>query len=73
MGLMIGLYTPVSAKIATSALRGAVLGLVVSFSLYAATNFLDTPGFMAGIVYGVIIDLTCTVIAGRHPHSTPGR
>jgi len=60
MGLMIGFYTPVSRKLLHSALRGGLLGLIVSFSLYSATDFLDTPGFIAGIFYGIIIDVICT-------------
>jgi hypothetical protein len=60
MGLMIGFYTPASKKLSTAALRGGILGLVVSFSLYSATDFLDTPGFIAGIFYGIIIDVICT-------------
>jgi len=57
---MIGFYTPVSRKLLHSALRGGLLGLIVSFSLYSATDFLDTPGFIAGIFYGIIIDVICT-------------
>jgi hypothetical protein len=60
MGLMIGFYTPASKKLSTAAIRGGLLGLIVSFSLYSATDFLDTPGFIAGIVYGVIIDISAT-------------
>ena len=60
MGMMIGFYTPISTKIAHSAIRGGLLGLIISFSLYAATDFLDPLGFIAGIFYGVIIDIICT-------------
>lgn len=60
MGLMIGFYTPVSNSLTIAALRGGILGLIVSFSLYSATNFIDTPGFIAGIVYGIIIDVLAT-------------
>ncbi|MBN2857708.1 MAG: hypothetical protein JXN63_04840 [Candidatus Delongbacteria bacterium] len=60
MGLMIGFYTPVSNSLTTGALRGGILGLIVSFSLYSATDFIDTPGFIAGIVYGIIIDVLAT-------------
>ena len=60
MGMMIGFYTPISTKIAHSAIRGGLLGLLISFSLYVATDFLDTVGFIAGIFYGVIIDIICT-------------
>jgi len=60
MGLMIGFYSPVSNRIMNSLLRGALLGLLVSFSFYVATDFLDLTGFLAGIFYGVIIDIICT-------------
>lgn len=63
MGLLIGFYTPKSSNITHAALRGGVLGLAMSFSLYTASGFIDTPGFMAGIVYGVIIDIICTKYA----------
>jgi hypothetical protein len=60
MGMMIGLYSPSSKKIIHAALRGAVLGLTVSFSFYVATDFFDSTGFIAGMFYGVIIDIICT-------------
>jgi hypothetical protein len=60
IGMMIGFYSPVSTKIAHTAIRGGLLGLIISFSLYVATDFLDPLGFIAGIFYGVIIDIICT-------------
>lgn len=60
MGMVIGFFSPVSKKIIRAVLRGAVLGLIVSLSLYAASDFLDFTGFIAGIIYGVIIDMVCT-------------
>jgi hypothetical protein len=36
--------------------RGALLGLLVSFAFYSSTGFEDIVGFIAGIVYGVIIE-----------------
>jgi hypothetical protein len=33
-----------------------VLGALVSFAFYSATEFLDLMGFMAGLVYGCIIE-----------------
>ena len=36
--------------------RGAFLGLLVSFAFYSSTGFRDVIGFIAGIVYGVIIE-----------------
>jgi len=35
---------------------GAFLGLLVSFAFYSSTGFKDVIGFMAGIVYGIIIE-----------------
>jgi hypothetical protein len=60
MGMIIGFYSPISKKIIQAALRGASLGLIVSLSFYVATDFLDSTGFIAGIFYGVIIDIICT-------------
>lgn len=36
--------------------RGALLGMLVSFAFYSATGFDDGVGFLAGIVYGIIIE-----------------
>ena len=61
MGLVIGL---ISSSIKSNSkyvlLRGAFFGLIISGSFYLATDFKDTPGFFAGIVYGVIIDFVAT-------------
>jgi len=58
MGLVIGLAG--SLKLIKGKfnplLRGILLGLIVSFSFYVATDFRDLTGFIAGIVYGIIID-----------------
>lgn len=55
MGLVIGLPWP---KIGMPKLlaRGAVLGLIISFAFYSSTGFADVVSFLAGIVYGVIIE-----------------
>jgi hypothetical protein len=42
-------------------MRGALIGLLVSFAFYSSTGFQDPIGFAAGIVYGVIIES----VAGR--------
>jgi hypothetical protein len=56
MGLVIGLFTrPHAIKVAV--LRGIILGGVVSFAFYSSTEFFDLTGFLAGIVYGIIIEL----------------
>lgn len=39
-----------------SLLRGVVLGLLVSFAFYSATGFTDPISFLAGILYGVILE-----------------
>lgn len=55
MGIVIGLaWSKLSTKKAIA--RGAILGLLVSFAFYSATGFADLIGFIAGIVYGVIIE-----------------
>ncbi|MFA6807655.1 MAG: hypothetical protein WCR27_01555 [Eubacteriales bacterium] len=36
--------------------RGALLGLIVSFAFYSAVGFTDAVSFLAGIVYGIIIE-----------------
>lgn len=40
--------------------RGTIIGLTISFSFYVSTNFRDPKGFIAGIVYGIIIDYIST-------------
>ncbi len=55
MGIMIGLasYTNNLPKLL---IRGTVLGFLVSFAFYSAIGFHDVISFLAGIVYGVIIE-----------------
>lgn len=55
MGILIGAsWNRVSLN--KSLLRGAGFGLLVSFAFYATSGFQDPVSFMAGIVYGVIIE-----------------
>lgn len=42
---------------AKRAVRGGVLGLMVSFAFYATTGFVDPVSFIAGVVYGIILEL----------------
>ncbi len=37
-------------------LRGALLGLIVSFAFYSSTGFHDHVSFVAGIIYGIILE-----------------
>ena len=55
MGLVIGLAAA-TADLAKALGRGALLGLLVSFAFYSSTGFDDGVGFLAGIVYGIIIE-----------------
>ncbi|GAU78831.1 hypothetical protein [Fusibacter sp. 3D3] len=36
--------------------RGALLGLLISFAFYSSTGFQDPISFVAGIVYGMILE-----------------
>ncbi|PIZ52451.1 hypothetical protein COY27_00455 [Candidatus Woesearchaeota archaeon CG_4_10_14_0_2_um_filter_33_13] len=62
MGLVIGLahYYKIKNNTRNVLLRGTFFGLIISGSFYLATSFKDTPGFFAGIVYGIIIDYVAT-------------
>ncbi len=55
MGLVIGLFSS-NYKLRFLLLRGAIVGALVSLAFYSATGFSDLIGFLAGIVYGVIIE-----------------
>jgi len=55
IGLAIGAPWDTTSK-SKALLRGAILGLMVSFAFYSATGFKDPVSFIAGIVYGVILE-----------------
>jgi hypothetical protein len=55
MGIMIGLASR-SRDLLKAAGRGALFGLLVSFAFYASTGFSDIVSFLAGIIYGMIIE-----------------
>ncbi len=57
IGLFIGLLVSIKNPYHL-ALRGAFVGLLISFAFYSATEFLDLTGFLVGAVYGVIIEFT---------------
>lgn len=58
MGLVIGLAGrwKLASGAANWILRGALLGLLVSFGNYLSTGLSDPVTFVAGIFYGVIIE-----------------
>jgi len=55
IGLAVGAPWMVTSRSKTL-LRGAFLGLLVSFAFYSATGFQDPVSFVAGILYGVILE-----------------
>ncbi|WP_028829281.1 hypothetical protein [Proteocatella sphenisci] len=57
--VIIGLAVGAPWEITTrnkSLLRGALLGLAVSFAFYSSTGFQDPVSFVAGILYGLILE-----------------
>jgi hypothetical protein len=56
MGMVIGAIKE-EAGTAGLILRGALIGLAVSFAFFSTAGFSDVVSFLAGIVYGVIIEL----------------
>jgi len=54
-GLAVGAPWTVSDR-KKALLRGALLGLLVSFGFYSATGFQDPVSFVAGAVYGVLLE-----------------
>ncbi len=55
IGLVIGAPWPATSR-NKSLIRGAILGLLVSFAFYSSTGFKDPISFIAGVVYGVILE-----------------
>ena len=62
MGLVIGLL-PVWDNPIKFSVRGLLIGLLISFAFYSATDYLDLMGFFAGGVYGIIIEWTTKKIS----------
>jgi hypothetical protein len=64
MGLVIGLaWNKLNTLQAIG--RGAILGLLVSLAFYSSTGFEDAIGFVAGIVYGIIIEYAALRMAKK--------
>ena len=59
MGLVVGAPWPDTNR-KTALLRGALLGLLVSFAFYSSTGYADPISFVAGIIYGVILEAYLT-------------
>ncbi len=55
LGLVVGAPWVVTSR-KKAVLRGALMGLLVSFAFYSSTGFQDHISFLAGIIYGVILE-----------------
>lgn len=55
LGIVIGLISPVQI-LKWRYLRAGLLGIIISFSFWSATGYQDIIGFLAGIVYALIIE-----------------
>lgn len=64
MGVFIGLAVGRLSTLQTIG-RGALLGLLVSFAFYSSTGFYDAVGFIAGIVYGIIIEYVALKLGSK--------
>jgi len=53
------------SKWLNSTLRGIIFGFLVSLQFYLTTSLLDLPTFLAGLVYGIVIDLLSTLLTQK--------
>lgn len=65
MGMTIGL-APTVAFIPKGLLRGAVIGLLVSFAFFISTGMNDVIGLVAGLFYGIIIEYIAARFSSSH-------
>lgn len=69
MGLAIGLASPLvlfkNSLTLNSLVRGLLLGFLVSLAWFVDTGWVDPLGFLAGLVYGVIIDVVATKFSSQ--------
>jgi len=64
LGLLVGAPWPKVSR-NKALLRGALFGLLVSFAFYSSTGFADHISFIAGVVYGVILEAWLSRIENR--------
>lgn len=68
IGLVVGLAGDITIirqdtekNIANAVVRGLILGFIVSFAtIFGKPDWIDLMGLMAGVAYGLIIDLVAT-------------
>lgn len=49
-----------NSNLKNSAVRGLILGIIVTSAIFFSTEFRDMPSWFAGMAYGVIIDVVAT-------------
>lgn len=66
MGILIGLSGHIIfSKKYNTLIRGIFFGSLTSFAWFLSTAFRDPLGFVAGIIYGIIIDHIATRFEGN--------
>jgi hypothetical protein len=50
--------------------RGFLIGLFISFMFYSATEFQDLMGFLAGGVYGIILEVVLARVSKQNQPQT---
>ena len=65
MGLVFGLVH-IKGHLYNKIVKGVILGLLISFAFYSATDFYDTIGFFVGGLYGAIIVVLNQWLAFRY-------
>ena len=66
MGIVIGLFIE-SKSNKVLLLRGAIIGIMVSFAFYSSTNYADWIGFVVGAFYGIIIEFGAKYFTDKFP------
>lgn len=66
MGMVIGLINE-KATVGIVILRGALTGLIISFAFFSASGYADIVSFVAGILYGIIIEIIARKYGSQEP------
>ncbi len=70
MGVLIGAL-PLCKDAIKRVVRGALIGLAVSFAFYVSTGFTDLIGFLVGAVYGIILESVLWRLDKTHDVTEP--
>jgi hypothetical protein len=67
MGFVIGIMK--DFKVAKGSwnevIRGALVGIIISSTIFVSSEFRDIPAFFAGVVYGIIIDTIASKLSRK--------